>query len=139
MPPDNWLLRPPLTEPRPRPAPPEKGCCLGLGYRDRLGRGKRLPRERAGLSVRMRASLPASKVGCGGVPDDVTRAHPVAAVGFQIFVLPQKYWGDCQNSSTTCYSPMSPEEQELAGKLRRQTNQALGPGTLVDKFISFNH
>lgn len=28
---DNWLLPPPLTELRPRPAPPERGCCLGLG------------------------------------------------------------------------------------------------------------
>lgn len=30
-PPDNWLLRPPLTEPRPRPAPPANSCCLTPG------------------------------------------------------------------------------------------------------------
>lgn len=34
---------------------------------------------------------------------------------------------------------MSQEEQGLTGKLRRQLNQALGPGTLIDKFIACNH
>lgn len=52
-PPDNWLLRPPLTELRPRPAPPERGRCLSLrtGVQRTRRAWEALAEERAPASV----------------------------------------------------------------------------------------